>query len=219
MSVSIQYFRELYQNICIKANVGNTITTDGFNQFVNQSVLQLMSEDYQTFFQTKVVTNFLQSFLTIGVPQAVPPLTGLIPYPPDLQYVSSASHYYNGMKLDCELTDSVDWDKIQVPNSLEFPTARFTKYRQINNGLEFAPKNIGIAYVNYFSTPAQAKWGYTIVSNRQVYDPTTSVDIPCDTFNTNRLMAIFLQMIGVGLKDSEIAGFANEFTKETAVTA
>jgi len=219
MAISVDYFVKLYEAIAEKNNVGQTLTPAQQNMFMNQAQLQLLSTDYQTFFKTKVVTNFLQTFLKIGNPTPVPASTGLISYPTDLQYVSSVSHYYNSLWYDSELIDSADWDKIQIPNSILKPTFRFTKYRQVDNGIEFAPKTIGIAKVNYFKTPTPPVWNYTIVNNEPVYNPTGSVDFECDTFNTNRLMAVFLQLVGINLKDVDIAGFANQLTTETQTLA
>jgi hypothetical protein len=217
--INVDYFIQLYSAIAEKNNVGQTLTPDQQNIFMNQAQLQLMSEDYQTFFKTKVVTNFLQTYLKVGTPIPVPASTGLIAYPTDLQYVSSVSHYYNSLWYDSEYVDSADWDKIQMPNSLLKPTFRFTKYRQIDNGIEFAPKTIGISKVAYFKTPTPPIWNYTIVNNEPVYTSTGSVDFECDSFNTNRLMAIFLQLVGINLKDTDVAGFANQFTQQTAVVA
>lgn len=218
MAININSFKIYYEAIAEKNNVGQTLTSDQFNVYVFQSVMQLMSEDYQTFFSTKVVTNFLQSYLKQGAPLSVPS-TGLASYPSDLQYVSNVSHYYNSLWYDSNLIDRVDWNKINIPNSLEYPTLRDTKYCQMDNGIEFAPKTIGIARIDYFKTPAQPIWNFTIVNNEQVYTPTGSVDIDCDDFNTNRIMAIFLQLVGINLQSQELAGFAQQFTNETKVVA
>ena len=216
--ININSFKIYYEAIAEKNNVGQTLTSDQFNVYVFQSVMQLMSEDYQTFFSTKVVTNFLQSYLKQGAPLSVPS-TGLASYPSDLQYVSNVSHYYNSLWYDSNLIDRVDWNKINIPNSLEYPTLRDTKYCQMDNGIEFAPKTIGIARIDYFKTPAQPIWNFTIVNNEQVYTQTGSVDIDCDDFNTNRIMAIFLQLVGINLQSQELAGFAQQFTNETKVVA
>jgi hypothetical protein len=219
MGIPINLFYQLYTQITLKQNVGGTLTPDAFNNFCQQSNLQLMAEDYQTFFKTKVVTNFLQTFLKKGLPQMVPPTNPIVPYASDFQYLSNVSHYYKKIKYDCELVDNVDWYKIQVPNSLEYPTLRDSKYQQLGTGIELAPKDIAIVYVDYFSTPIAPIWNYTIVSNRKVYNPVGSVNFQCDMVHLNRLMAIFLQFIGIELKDSEIAGFSQQLTAETKVIA
>ena len=216
--INVNFFKQYYEAIAEKNQIGQTLTSDQFNVYCFQSVMQLQFEDYQTFFQTKVVTNFLQSYLKQGAPISVPS-TGLISYPSDLQYVSNVSHYYNSLWYDSNLIDRVDWNKINVPNSLEYPTFRDAKYCQMDNGIEFAPKTIGIARVDYFRTPAQPIWGWTEVNNEQVYDSTTSTNFDCNDFNTNRLMAIFLQLVGINLQSQELAGFAQQFTAETKVVA
>lgn len=218
MATNVNFFRTLSQNITKKVNAGNTTTTEEFTNLSNAAQLLKLSNDYETFVKTKVISNYLQTFLKTDQVFSVNPNNPIVPYPSDYQYMSSVGSYYDGTQIDCQLVDNADWREMLRPNSLNYPTKRFPKYQQKDDGVLFAPKDIGTIYFDYFKTPIVPVWGYTIVNNRQVYDPTTSVDFEWDNFALNEIMAIYLQFIGISLKDTEIAAYAAQYTQETNLT-
>ena len=215
MGVNINTFKVFVEFVSNKVQSGETVTTDQFNILCNQAQLAIFSRDYQTFVQTGVITNFFQTFLTTNYVGQVNQQTGILPYPDDLQYVSAVGHYYKQKQYDCELIDNTDFRKISPPNSLNYPTLRHVKYEQQGSGLRFAPANVGIVYIDYFHKPKQPTWAYTIVNNQQVYNPTTSVDFEWDEFSLNQVAAVYLQFIGINLKDSDVSNFALAFTQES----
>ena len=215
MGVNINTFRDFTNFISNKVVSGETVTTAQFNVLCNQAQLAIFSRDYQTFVQTGVITNFFQTFLVTNYVAQVNPSTGIVAYPSDLQYVSAVGHYYKQRQYDCELIDNTDFRKISPPNSLNYPTLRHVKYEQQGNGLRFAPTNVGIIYLDYFKKPQEPTWAYTIVNNQQVYNPTTSVDFEWDEFSTNQVASVYLQFIGINLKDVDVSNFALAFTQES----
>ena len=215
--VSVDIFRQFYTYLANKSNVGNTMTTPQYNINCFQAMMIPYAKDYETFVSTGVVSQYLQGFLKGGTESYVfnsLSVNQIIPYPSDFQYVSSVGTYYNQTQNDATLVDNVAWREMFRPNSLNAPTTRFPKYQQIGSGIVIAPANI-TGYMDYFYTPPQPVWNYTIVNNRQVFNPTGSVNLDIDAWATNMVMAHFLQFVGINLQDNAIAGFAQAFTAET----
>jgi hypothetical protein len=52
-------------------------------------------------------------------------------------------------------------------------------------------------------------WGYTVVSDRYVYNPATSTQPIWKDMDMNEIIYLALSYIGVNLKDQDIAQFAN----------
>ncbi len=215
--MSIQDFRLYYQFLAFKNGSGTTITTPQFNSVCNQAQLLLLTKDYETFAQTGIVSNYLQVFLKIDNVFQVPLATGKIPFPSDYQFMSSVGHYYNGKQYDCELVDNVSFRLFET-SSLSPSVLRFVKYEQTGAGLKFTPKNVGAVYLDYFKTPVAPIWAYTTVNNQQVYDAANSVNFEWDEAFTNEVMAIFLGLIGISIKDTELAQFSTMFKAETKLT-
>ena len=216
--VNINDFRTLVNYITRKANVGNTTTTPDFDLAADYAQMMPYSMDYETFVKTKVVSNYLQTFLKINNVNNITADNTIIPYPSDFQYVSSVGTLYDGKQNDATLVDNADWREMLRPNSLNYPTPRHPKYQQIGIGIQFAPNIQTVTYLDYFSRPRKPHWAYTIENNRQVYDPNNSVNFEWDEFNMNRIIAYYLQYVGISLKDTEIAVFAQQFTAETQQT-
>lgn len=214
---NINTFRQFYEFLSNKANTGNTMTTPQFNINCFQAMMLPYAKDYETFVSTGVVSQYLQGFLKAGDEAYVFNVTSvsaIIPYPPDFQYVSSVGTYYKETQNDAILVDNVKWREMFRPNSLLEPTPRFPKYQQAEAGIIVAPSNI-TGYMDYFFEPPEPIWNYTIVDNRQVFNPTGSVDLAFDSWATNMVMGYFLQYVGINLQDGAVAGFAKDFTAET----
>lgn len=213
--VNVDYFRQ-YVNFLANKNVeGFTQTTQQFNTTAMAAQLVPMSRDYETFVQTGLVSQYLQTFLTTNHVFNPTTYNQIIPYPADFQYVSSVGNLYGGTQNDATLVDNVKWREMFRPNSLNYPTLRDPKYQQIGAGIVVAPFNWGVGYLDYFHTPVQPVWGYTVVNNRQVYEPTTSVNFEWDMFAINMIASIFLSMIGINLQDGAIAQWSEQFKAET----
>ena len=213
--VNVNTFKLYYEFLALKNDKGNTMTPSQFNINCFQAMMIPYSKDYETFVQTKVVSNYLQNFLKTNYVQQVNPINPIVPYPSDFQFLSSAGTYYEQTQIDATLVDNVDWREMLRPNSLNYPTLRFPKYQQIGAGIIFAPNNVGTSYLDYFATPIQPVWAFTTVNNRKVYDAANSVNLDIDAFATNMVMGYFLQMVGINLGDDQLSGFAQMFTKET----
>ncbi len=217
MSVNINSFKLYYEFLANKNNVGLTLTTDQLSIVGNAAQMLPFTADYETYSQTGVVSNYLKTFLKIGSVYQVNPNNNVIPYPADLQYISSVRYLYNGTQYKAEWVDNIDVADVLRPNSLIAPTADFVKWQYVDDGIQvFTPNAISV-YLDYLKTPTVPVWGYQTINGQQVYDPTTSTDYDWDIYFLNRIMGIFLQMIGINLSSVELSQFSQMFTAETKV--
>lgn len=217
MSTNVNTFFQFTNYISNKSQSGNTITPADFDIIANNAQMYQFTQDYETYNNTGVCSNYLKTFLKIGGVYQVPPTTHVVPYPSDFEYVSSMRHYYNQTQYKVEYVDNIEVGEILVPNSLEYPTKRFAKYQYVDDGLNIMPNDVGIIYLDYFRTPVAPHWGYTIANDEPVYDPANSTNFEWGTYFFNRIASIYLQFIGINLQDGQIEKFANEFTAETKV--
>ena len=65
--------------------------------------------------------------------------------------------------------------------------------------------------MDYFRTPVQPIWGYSIASSRPVYSSATSTDFEFSEYSTNEIAGIFLNLVGINLKDGELLQWSNEY--------
>ena len=56
--------------------------------------------------------------------------------------------------------------------------------------------------------PEDMVWGYTVVSNRPVYNAGTSVQPKWEDVDMNEIIYIALSYIGINLKDGDVSQFA-----------
>ena len=215
--VNINSFKTYTEFLSNKVQVGGVISPSQFNQLCFQSLMQVYEKDYQTFLATEEVSELLKIYLKQQTTSV--PLTGVLPYPSDYQHLTALRKYYVnpkgvGRMIQIEEIKEVEWGFIQA-SSLREPTLRFPKYNEFSSTVRFLPRNIGIIEIDYFKTPVQPIWGYTIVSGRPVYDPLTSVNFEFQDYSTNAVAAVFLSLQGVNLRDSELEQFAQEYMKQT----
>lgn len=216
MSVNINSFKLYTEYLSNKAQSGNTISPTQFNQLCFQACMQLFEKDFQTFLATEDVSEFLKTYFKNIVVSV--PLTGLVNFPSDFQHMSSVRKYYIdakgvGRMIQVDEVKNVAWGHIQM-SPLQPPTLRFPKYSEFDTLIRFAPKNIGIIEMDYFRTPVQPIWGYSVSSNRPIYSPAVSTDFEFNDFSTNEIAGIYLSLIGINLKDSELEAFSQAYKQE-----
>jgi len=217
MAVNINEFKTYVEFLQNKAQAGNAVSISQFNQLCFQATMQKFEADYQTFLATEEVSEFLSTYFKNTV-QSIP-LTGELAYPSDYMHMSSLRKYYvppgqPGRMIQIDEVKNVAWGFIQQ-SPLQPPTLRFPKYSHFNTVIRFLPRNIGIIEMDYFRIPAQPIWGYSIASSRPVYDSATSTDFEWEEYSTNEIAAIYLNLIGVNLKDGELLAWSKEYQQIT----
>ncbi len=226
MGVNVDYFLRYTNAIANKSQAGQSVTVDQKNIFFNQAVLSKFEADRTVFIQTGNLTKYLTFYLKNVVKQ-VPP-TGNLPYPSDWQHTVAVRSYFIRKKLnpatglyeptsvETSVKESKDlsWGDVQI-SSLLAPSARWPKYMEFANEFRFLPKSIGTVYLDYLKTPTPAKWGYTTVNSRPVYDPITSVDFEFEEFSLNEIAMLYLQLIGINIQMPDLINFAESFKQES----
>lgn len=217
MAVNINDFKLYTEFLRNKSQSGATLTIDQFNQTCFQATMQKFEADYQTFLATEEVSEFLAIYFKNSV-QSVP-LTGEISYPSDYMHLSSLRKYYvppgeSGRMIQIDEVKNVAWGFIQQ-SPLQPPTLRFPKYSHFNTVIRFLPRNIGIIEMDYFRIPVQPIWGYTIASSRPIYSAGTSTNFEWDDYSTNEIAAIFLNLIGINIRDQDLIMWSAEYKKQT----
>ena len=214
--VSVNAFKLYQEFLENKAQVGGTLSTTQFNQLCFRSIMTKFERDYQTFLATGEVSEFLKVYLKNTVFNV--PASGEYPYPADYQHISSIRKYFiktNGQGAMIKVTEVSNdaWGLLQI-SSLQEPLLRFAKYNEFSNIIRFLPRNISIVECDYFKTPVQPIWGFTIVNNRPVYDPATSTDFEMMEYSTNEIAGIFLTLIGANLREGDLLAWSEQYKAE-----
>lgn len=213
MAKNIDEFKRFVEFVSNKVQTGNTITPTQFNEVANRAQMQIFERDYKRFLMDKGTSNFLNAFLKNKTIVISPIGEGNVPA--DYEHTSSMRFYYvkpGGKSAEVPITeeDNFDFGKLQI-SQLFVPEKRFPKFSQFAKIFRFLPRDLGIAQLDYFSTPVKPFWAYTIVSNAPVYNPSGSINFAWDDFATNEVAAVYLALIGCNLKDGELSAFAEMF--------
>lgn len=217
MSTSINEFKIISETLANKAQIGGSLSIPEFNEFAQRAQMIPFEKDRAIFLATQNTSDFLASFLKNEI--VVVPSSGILAYPSDFEHTSSVRSYYvrpNGLssEISVDPVKNRDWGDING-SQLQNGTKRFPKYSEFKDAYRFLPRNIGTVMIDYFSTPIKPVWAYTIVSGREVYDPILSVDFQWDEFAMNNVLAIFLQMRGMNLREGDLAQWATQFKQES----
>lgn len=218
MSVNINDFKNFTEFLSNKAQAGNSLTPAQFNQAANRAQVQVFEKDRAVYVSEELTSDFLSTFLKTKIFNG-PFVTGEIIKPTDFQHIANVRSYHIkddgvGTNVDLKGVKSSNWGEI-ISSSLSVPTSRWPKYSEYGNTLRILPTDLDTVTIDYFKTPIKPVWAFTVVNGRPVYDATNSVNFEWDDFATNNVAAYFLQLVGVNLKDGELANFANMYKQET----
>lgn len=210
--VSINAFKLFTEFVSNKIQSGGSVSVEQFESAANSAQMQLFEKDRKTFLKTGESSDFLTWFLrsvTINPNRT----TGYSPYPFNFQHTASIRAYYNGKERPIEKVTNQAWGNIQV-SVLQEPNRIFPKYSEFADEFRFLPRDISIVMLDYWTVPVKPVWGFTIVNNKQVYDPTISVDFEFPEFAENEVAANYLSLVGVNLKDTMLEQFSQQFKAE-----
>lgn len=218
MPYNINTFKEDYELISRKLRSGNTLDAAQFNINAQQATLQKFENDRAIFLKTQETSDFLEIYLKtkIGSPD---PLTGYWAYPSDFLHTASMRRYnvipdQQSNEIPFTPVKNRSWGDINrsqlTPATLQFP-----KYTEFGDKFKILPKNVGIVYMDYFKQPTQPIWNFTVISDTEVYNPVGSVDFEWDSYSAPEVMANFLQIVGINLKDTELSQFAQMYKQES----
>lgn len=218
MPVNINSFKLYVEFVANKAQAGNSVSVSQFNDVSDRAQMQLYEKDYQTFLKTEQVSDFLQTFLVSKITGSVS-VDGTYQVPANLQHVCAIRKYYvrengKGFNVKVDEIKQVAWTDVQSPGLRE-ASLRFPKYEEFGAVLKFMPRNIGIIEIDYFRLPVKPVWNFTVISGRPVYFAGTSVNFEWSEYSMNQVAANYLALIGVNLKDRELAQFSELYKQQT----
>lgn len=199
-----------FLNFISNKNQSGTVTPSQFNQMADRAQMEYFEKDYKYWQDTQDVTDaldvFLKSYAT-GVPT-----NGRLAYPSDYLHVSSMRHYYafingTGKEVSVEEVTNAEYGE-RTQSEINVPTTRYPIYTDYATYMQFEPKNIGLITMDYFRQPTSPVWGFTLVSSRPVYDPTTSVDWELPNECHNELIFSMASYLGINLRETELAQYA-----------
>jgi hypothetical protein len=207
--------------IAKKSNAGGYITPSEKDLLLNRAQIQYFNKlygnqnDYRydrpvpkiTYAVTEKISNSLSPFLSDPTSLVID-ANGQVAIPGDLFQTVAITHLVGG--IDHEVT-RVEQDRVSnnLTSVIEAPDEQYPIYTQLRTKLQFYPKNLATATIIYLKEPADMVWGFTIVSDRYVYNPATSTQPLWKDMDMNEIIYLALSYIGVNLKDPEVSQFAN----------
>jgi hypothetical protein len=220
MSTSINTFKNVTEYISNKVQSGNSLTIPQFNELANVAQMTVFEKDRAIFVAKAEVSDYLKQFL-VSKTYNSNSLFGELVLPDDLEHISSIRSYHikgNGAGMEVPLSEvkNTDWGKV-TSSSLFAATNRFPKYSEYDAYVKYLPVKLNNITVDYFRTPLAPEWAYTVVNGRPVYDATNSINFEWYEATMNNVVAAFLQLVGVNLKDSELYNFTQSYKQETNV--
>lgn len=99
-------------------------------------------------------------------------------------------------------------------SSIRFPSYDYSVCVPENGGLAFTPTAQYFVTMTYLKAPKNVKWAFTIVNNREVYDPANSIDFEWSSIVFNDLVTRILKSIGISLRDGELVALSEQMRKE-----
>lgn len=215
MSTSVNDFKKFVEFCSNKAQSGSA-TPSEFNLAAHRAQMQKFEMDFQRFLQDGYVTDYLTAFMKKKT--LLIDTFGNTNLPSDYQHTASVRSYYvhptkGGIEVEVTEETNFEFGKLQA-SQLFVGSKRFPKCSYFSTQMRFLPRDLGLAYLDYFFTPPEPIWNYTIVSNAEVFDPTGSVDFLWDSVYMNEIAGMYLSLISVNLKDGELQAFAEMYKQQ-----
>lgn len=215
--VSLNDFYTLADAIAKKNLIGGTVTPTERDIFADRAQMQVFEKDRAIFIAKQETSDYLELFLKNTITGVLP--TGNLSYPSDFQHTASIRSYYvnsggNSVEKPVLPVKNADWGEISTSH-LQVPTKQFPKYTEFKKEYRFLPKNIGIVMIDYFKTPVVPVWGFTTVNGRPVYNAGTTTNFEWDAFALGEVLAAFLSLVGISIKDGELNAWATQYQQTT----
>ena len=110
------------------------------------------------------------------------------------------------------ITDS-EFSLIQS-SEINRATQRFPKATFRSDRIEILPTTIQKVFLSYLRQPYDSVWNYTLVDNRPVYDPVTSIDLDAPQEAFNEIAMLVLNLMGMNLRDADVTQYSQGKTQQ-----
>jgi len=213
---------EIYKLVLLEINKNSGLwSIDRFNTAAKSAVIEFFNDCFgqpvlskngqqvndMVFQSTEKLSNNLRPFITPMVMQVNSQGQGI--RPSDFVQTSSVRYVYGERQVEVKFVRDNNLAE-RLDSDLLTPSKSYPIYCIYNSFIQFYPKDLIRVNFTYLSLPLTPVWAYTLVNNRPVYDPTTSVDIQfpdeCQNEIVNRIVALF----ALDMRDAQPAQFAQQ---------
>lgn len=215
--VGIKETFDTVQNIAQKQQYG-AISIPEFNEYANMANIDLFNErlgsvrDYYRLGKAiaktgagmnKEIDLLLSSFYVEDVTALV--TGGVVSIPDECEYVDSITY----------LNRAVKW----IPNNkrasyldstIDTPTVDWPVYSDLDGRIRILPTNIPSVLINYYKTPDEVIYNYSLTGNRPVYNPIGSVDFQWHPTQRIDLIMRICGYIGIAIRDTELIQYSEK---------
>lgn len=175
-----------------------------------------LPSDYEGFANMKIIRQKEERtcFLKEGLP--IIDGNGKCKQYDDPDYTTMRANFA-GANLETKVVTKVDtqrWDSA-LSHTTKGPKYKNPKTMQIHGGFLIAPKGIQSVILEYYKTPRQAVFSYTIgTGDVVIYDPTGSVQLEWSNILENEFLTRLKKKYGIYVQDGAIYQAANEDKKQ-----
>ena len=190
------------QNFNDYANLANMDLYNYYNDERDKMILKVKAGS--NLYISPILANFVK--YDVILTQAGNQLTLPADYGYDLALTTTD---INGVKTNAK---KVDYDHVAnyLNSTIDAPTVTNPIYVELPDTFIVYPASAGNFTETYLKLPVTVNWGYTIVNQRPVYNPATSVDFEFNKTEIFRLATRVLFYMGISIKDSELAREASQ---------
>tara|TARA_R110002012_G_scaffold7226_2_gene34128 strand:- start:16668 stop:17363 length:696 start_codon:yes stop_codon:yes gene_type:complete len=212
----------VYQRVLTLANKEQRgyITPQEFNLFANQAQLEIVDQYFNDINQFSRIQENDTEYSNmsdvldekLGVLKKRTSITttgGIGPLPLDLYKLGSVFGPYGTF-------DQVNENELAILNSsyLSKPTPARRVYvlqsdptGSANNNIKIIPA-VGSATISYVKKPQYVKWGYVVISDKALYDPSKTTNFELHSSEETELVYKILKLSGVAIQRQDVAQFA-----------
>jgi len=214
MAVSIDYVHQLVYDLAAK-QLASFPSPNDFNNYAELASIDLFN--YYNDERNKELID-VKMGQTINIPNT---LSDFVVYQAVMEQSGNEFLYPDDFMYDLALTNSVskadfkkvDPDKIfnYINSTIDAPSLDFPIYMPLDQSRVVVYPTV-IPSLTYLRKPITPVWAYTVINNRPVYDPLTSVDFDWSPTEVYRLTMRILNYFGISIRDTELMQEAQQLT-------
>lgn len=205
MPATIDEIKQLLEFRANKNGYNAYISPDKFNLVWNRAEKRYFKKIYPSNNANQNISEALSVFKTDPIPVVVDE-NGKYSKPADIIRIDSIRSTFSSIEVYVERVEDNRLSS-HLTSLYDAPTGQFPIYVEYKDYLQFYPITLGAAKLVYYQEPTPSKWGYTIVSQRPVYNPETSVQPKWDDMAIEEIMYLAGDDLGINLRDQELQAF------------
>lgn len=183
-------------------NIASSHPPEQVDRVLYMIIVDLFNKYYDNYVKTRKISNYLLPFKRQAT---VTLINGIGDLPPD--FAQHRAVYFGNVQVD--IVEDKFWNgrlnsKLSPP-SLTTPIGRIENIEAGNaRKLEIPVTGISTVKLQYFKTPIEPKYAYTIVGTRYVYDEANSVDVEFPIGMYPDIVVRLLNAFGITLREGQL---------------